>query len=58
MIIRSPRGRPRHLTLSLFVPVVVVLVLSFVEECSDEVKNTMYNVSRTRAFKQTASVKL
>jgi len=58
MIIRSPRGRPRHLTLSLSVPVVVVLVFSFVEERSEEVKNTICNVSRDATYEHAASVNL
>lgn len=58
MIIRSSRSRPRHLTLNFPVPVVVVLVFSFVKERSDEVKNTVCNVSRGSTCKQAVSVNL
>ena len=58
MIVRPSRSRSRHLTLSLSVLVAVVLILSFVEERSDEVKDTIYYVSQSHHWKQAASVSL
>lgn len=46
MIVRPSRCRPRHLTFSLSLLMVVVFVLSFVEEGSDEVENAELYVSR------------
>lgn len=58
MIVRSSRSRPRHPTLSPSALVAVVLVLSFVEQRSDEVKNTGIIVSQVPYRKQAATVNL
>jgi hypothetical protein len=58
MVIRTSCSRLRHLTLGFSVLVVVVLVLSFVEERGDEVKNTICNISRDPTSNPVASVNL
>jgi len=45
MIVRPSLSSSRHLALSLPVLVMVVLVLSFMEERSDEVQDTVLYVS-------------
>jgi hypothetical protein len=56
--IRSSRGRLRHLTRSLSVLMVIVLVLGFVEERGDEVENAVLYVRGKYCFKQPPSVNL